>query len=112
MYDEVYTVRIRRDAKTGVAIYETWNNTEGLHHRVDGPADIERDPVTAVITKEVWIRNGNADREDGPAIIRRNAKTGAVTYSAWYRSSEKIAPPKRAHSGSKPSRKRSRPTLG
>src|SRR5665213_3327781 len=91
---EQYQVSITRDLETGSAVYEKWMNEKGQTHRLDGPSEITRDPVTGIIVKEVWQQNGRLERLDGPAVVRRNAKTGAVTFVAWYRSSVKIPPPK------------------
>jgi hypothetical protein len=90
--EEIYTVKIRRCAVTGVAWIEQWAK-DGLPHREDGPAFIQRDPVTGVIVQETWVRNNEPDRDDGPADILRKPD-GRVYYSAWWRKGEKIAPPK------------------
>ena len=92
--DEQYQVTVRRDLESGNAVIEQWKNEKGQAHRLDGPSEIERDPVTGVIVKECWQQNGRLERVDGPAVVRRNAKTGAVTFIAWYRNGIKIAPPK------------------
>jgi hypothetical protein len=94
---EIYTVRIRRDVGSGVAVLEDWSkDSEGkVLHREDGPASIERDAATGNVIREGWYNNNVLERESGPAVIRRDATTGRVTYSVWYKNGEKIAPPHR-----------------
>lgn len=51
------------------------------------------DPVTGIIIREEWWKDGKEDRDDGPAIIERDAATGAVTREVWWKDGKKIAPP-------------------
>jgi hypothetical protein len=95
--EETYNVSISRDRVTGIAVGEAWSINAGprnvggimedrwVQHRIDGPAEILRDPVTAVVIEEAWYKDGRLHRADGPAIIRRDALTGDVKYTSWYR---------------------------
>jgi hypothetical protein len=91
--EEIYTVTVRRDLRTGIVISESWV-MNGKAHREDGPAQIRRDPATGIVTREAWIRNNQYDREDGPAVILRKAETGHIYYSAWFRNHIKIKAPR------------------
>ena len=95
---EVYSVEIRRDPLSGVAVSEKWCK-EGKSHREDGPAQITRDASTGTVVREAWIRNNKYHRTDGPAIILRHPTTEHVYFSAWYRNDEKISPPGRPQRG-------------
>ena len=97
---ETYTVEIRRDQATGVAVTEHWY-MDGKTHRVDGPSTITRDAATGNVIREGWSIKGNLNRADGPAVIIRNPVTGAITFSNWYKDGEKIAPPTRARTPSR-----------
>jgi hypothetical protein len=68
---------------------------DGALDRADGPAVIERDPVTGIVTREDWWRDGSLHRTDGPAIIERDPATGAVTWEEWW-IEEDFAPPSAA----------------
>jgi hypothetical protein len=93
--EETYTVRIRRDDETGVAVTEYWIRADtGKQHRIDGPASISRDPKTGIVTHEMWIQNGEMHRTDGPANILRKHDTGRVYCSEWMVHDKKIKPPK------------------
>jgi hypothetical protein len=96
--EEVYTVKIRRDKTTGVAVSETWTRGDGTQHRVDGPSMIARDRLTGIATAEWWIRDGKVHRDDGPAVILRKPD-GRVYSSEWFRDDEKIPAPKPSRSG-------------
>jgi len=76
---------IERDSATGVVTRESWAHERKLLHREDGPAIIERDAATGVVTYEGWFREGKLHREDGPAEIERAAATGVVTVETWAR---------------------------
>jgi hypothetical protein len=47
--------------------------------------DIERDPLTGIVTYEAWFKDGRLDHPGGPAVVLRDAATGTVTFEAWYR---------------------------
>jgi hypothetical protein len=130
--EEEYTVRIIRDAVTGLTVDETWKKDgilhrdgaptciyrdpitgaviremwmkDGLTHRDNAPATISRDPETGVITSESWYRHGDLHREDGPACTLRKPD-GRVYYTEWHQNGEKIRPPR-------PSRRASTPLTG
>jgi hypothetical protein len=91
--EEVYTVTVYTDVRTGVVVSETWE-MDGKQHREGAPSSIERDADTGIITNERWMKNGKTDRADGPAVIARTP-AGRVFYSAWFQNDERIAPPKR-----------------
>jgi hypothetical protein len=97
---ENYTVEIKRDAATGVAVYEHWR-LDGKSHRIDGPATITRDAATGNVTREGWLTNGHLNRADGPAVVSRNPITGAITCSYWYKDDEQIRPPSRSRASSR-----------
>ena len=57
---------------------EMWKR-HGVLHREDGPAHVERDPQTGIITDELWRRNGEPYRRGGkPHTIIRDGKTGEI----------------------------------
>jgi hypothetical protein len=91
---EIYTVRIERDAITGVVVTEDWLK-DGLQHRDGAPAGISRDAITGVVINETWWQNKKLHREDGPAFILRKTD-GRVYYTEWYLHGEKVLPPRRA----------------
>jgi hypothetical protein len=91
--DEIYTVEIRRDTRTGVAVGETWMR-DGQIHREDGPAMIERDSDTGNVIRESWIRHDQHHREGGPAVISRKADTGRIYRSRWYLNGKNVKPPR------------------
>jgi hypothetical protein len=66
---------------------------QAVFARATHSVDIKRDPVTGVITREQWWKDGKLDRINGPAFIVRNAATGAVTDNQWWRDGERITPP-------------------
>ena len=102
--EEVCTVTVWRDKKTGVVILEDWHDSNRQSHRFDGPAFVERDPSTGIVTKESWYQHGKYHREGAPAVINRDPKTGRIFWSEWYHNGEKIPNPKRA-----PARAKRRP---
>jgi|HubBroStandDraft_2_1064218.scaffolds.fasta_scaffold469989_2 hypothetical protein len=57
MEEEVYTVSLLRDTKTGVAVMESWKNERGLLHRIGGPAWITRHRDGTVGGMR-WYRDG------------------------------------------------------
>jgi hypothetical protein len=79
---------------------ETWYDADGRKHRIGGPAHIEQDPKTGVVTHESYFVHGKCHREDGPAVIRHYAKTGRLTGQWWYLNNEQIPTP---HPGRRPS---------
>jgi hypothetical protein len=72
------------DPQTGVVTDEIWYR-DGKRHREGGPAIMEIDPQTGVVTYEIWYRDGKLNREGGPAVIWRDAQTVLVTLEAWLR---------------------------
>jgi len=82
--EEIYTVKIWRDTRTGVVIMEDWRDARGRPHRIDGPSLIERDPDSKVLTHESWNKDGTSHRDDGPSVTKRDSKTGRSTFSAHY----------------------------
>ena len=90
--EENYTVRIERDAITGVVVTEDWFK-DGIQHRDGAPAGISRDAITGVAINETWWQNKKLHREDGPACILRKPD-GRVYYTEWYRDGEKVQPPR------------------
>lgn len=93
--NEVYTVEIHRNPRTGVAQIEKWLKG-GQVHRVDGPALIVRDRETGAVTQELWMRNGELHREDGPASLTRDLLTGRIKYSTWHINGRKVPAPSRS----------------
>lgn len=91
---ETYTVKIERDAITGVVVEERWLK-DGLPHREGGPAAISRDPITGVAINESWWKSMQLHREEGPACILRKPD-GRVYWTEWYLNGEKIRPPRHA----------------
>jgi hypothetical protein len=57
---ESYTVIIKRDPKTDVAVLEQWFNEKGELHRVEGPAEIQRGVDDGAILARRWFENGVA----------------------------------------------------
>jgi len=60
-------------------VVEGWRKN-GVLHREGGPARVERHPDGTVI--EEWHRNGRGHREDGPAYVERRPD-GTVEPWAW-----------------------------
>ncbi len=58
-YDEKagYTIKTERDPVTGIVIREAWYK-DGKKDRADGPSFILRDPATGIVTREVWWKDG------------------------------------------------------
>lgn len=42
------------------------------------------DPKTKIITLEAWVKNGGFDRPDGPALIERDPITGVSINEEWW----------------------------
>ncbi len=106
--EETYTVTIRRDAETGMAVFETWR-MDGKQHRPDGPASIARDAFTGVMIHETWIKNGELHRENGPAHILRKGDTGRVYSTEWFKDGEQVPAPPRQRTPSRSSTRQSLP---
>jgi hypothetical protein len=98
--DEVYTVEIYRNMRTGIAISEKWTK-DGLVHRIDGPAMITRDPETGSIIEEFWMINNQPPREDCPACASRDPLTGRVKRSSWFINGHKGPPSRQPRRGTK-----------
>lgn len=94
--EEIYTVTVRRDPITGVVVREEWEK-DGKSHCDHGPAVIFRDRVTGVVVREKWRRNNKPHREDGPSCILRKPD-GRVYLTQWWKDGVKIVPPKRPRS--------------
>ena len=90
--EEIYTVKIKRDAITGVAVTEYWYQDRFLH-RDAAPACILRDAITGIAINESWWQKSKLHREDGPASILRKPD-GRVYFTEWYMHGEKIRPPR------------------
>jgi hypothetical protein len=100
--EEIYSVSIIRDKKSGVAVGEVWSYRSGPPsdpllpgggwkiHRPDAPAITRRHPETGAITEEEWYSEGRRHRTDGPAIIRRDSVSGKQYYTSWYRDGVQI----------------------
>jgi hypothetical protein len=82
-----------RDPKQGPAWravqhgYERWEYTvRGKCHRDEefGPAVIDKDDSTGIVTCEEYYRDGQLHRADGPATISRYPD-GTLCAQAWYR---------------------------
>lgn len=63
-----------------LAASEEYKNTDGVFHRIGGPALVRKDG-----TKE-WFLNGRRHRIDGPAIIKPNG------IKQWYVNSKNVTP--------------------
>jgi hypothetical protein len=83
---------IECDPVTGVVTREEWR-TDGKLDRAGGPAFILRDDITGIVACEAWWKDGKIDRADGPAFIDRDEATGTVTYEEWWKDGKPIAPP-------------------
>jgi hypothetical protein len=80
---------------SGIVTSEIWWKDDKGTDRADGPARIERDAATGIVTHEEWAKDNKWHRADGPAVIERDAKTGAVTSEEWWKKGKRIAPPPR-----------------
>ncbi len=68
------------DVKTGVQVFQEWSAKDGSVSRSGGkPAILTKDLETGVIIKEQYWENGKPHRMDGPADIERDRSTGEVT---------------------------------
>jgi len=78
---ESYFVEIHRDRETGVAVGETWRESDGRIHRPrqDGPAEVGRDYRTGTVLSE-------RDTEHGISI-------GATRHYPWPVGKRKVKPP-------------------
>jgi hypothetical protein len=90
---DVYLVKVWRTT-SGARVMETWYDADGKQHRIGGPAHIEQDPKTGVVTYEAYFVHGKSHREDGPAVTRRHAKTGRLTGQWWYLKNEQVPTPR------------------
>lgn len=73
---------IEYDVETQKRVYEEWRTLpDGKLHRRDGPAVIERDPVTGVVTKATWYASG---REINVRSQTRSAFLERAAASRWY----------------------------
>lgn len=94
--DEIYSVQIFRNDKTGVAVLEIWER-EGKRDRADGPTTIVRDAESGAVIEEAWTRNNKLHREDGPATLSRDPVTGKIKRSAWFINGQRVPTPRTAH---------------
>jgi hypothetical protein len=100
--EELASVRIWRDKKTGKVVMEEWRDAQGLRHRIAAPAQLFRNPETDVVCTELWAIHGKEHRDDGPAVTNRDAVTGKVTFSCWCRDGVQVARPKRSRQRKQP----------
>jgi hypothetical protein len=80
-----YIVELQSDPVTGVVRREDWFTAESWpkHHRLGGPASIQRDP-SGMVVHETWFQNGELHRDGAPAFIDRDPVTGTVFWESWY----------------------------
>jgi hypothetical protein len=62
---EVYTVKIKRNRKTGVAWQEEWFDANGKTHRVNAPALIQRALDSGEPLTEGWYEHGRGPLTPG-----------------------------------------------
>ena len=82
---------VERDDATGIIIWEEWRK-DGQLHRPDGPAMIIRDPATAITTHESWHKDGLHHRNEAPAYIERDPTTAVVVYESWWKDGVRTRP--------------------
>ena len=63
---------------------ETWRNSKGQLHRLNGPAKIEYYSGSGKIFIEEWYKNGKPNREDGPARTDYYPR-GEISSRVWYK---------------------------
>ena len=69
--EEVYTVKIKRNRKNGVAWLEEWFDENGRTHRVNGPALIERALDSGEPLTEGWYEHGRGPLRPGTNIFEQ-----------------------------------------
>lgn len=85
LIDEHYRVRIVRCPESGIITEERWENHDRLHHRLDGPALINRDRFSGHVTSMLFLVNGEYHRADGePAQLEFDETTGVCTVRAYF----------------------------
>lgn len=87
-----HKVEIERNPATGIVTREVWT-MHGKQDRPDGPAVLLRDAATGTITYEAWYTGGKLHRADGPAFIKRDVVTGAITREEWFKDGKQAVPP-------------------
>jgi hypothetical protein len=83
--------QIPEDCEIGRHVVFYWKKG-GKYHREGGPAIMEIDPQTGVVTWEAWNKDGKRHREDGPAAIWRDSNTGEITRRTWYLNGKLVTP--------------------
>lgn len=63
---------------------ETWRNSKGQLHRLNGPAKIEYYSGSGGLATEEWYKDGTPHREDGPAKTDYYPD-GEISSRIWYR---------------------------
>lgn len=88
--EEIYTVRIFKDKKTGHKVREYWEDENGDFHRRGGPAVQLFDAKTGRRIKAQYRTHSILDRDEneGPAAQRWDANTGNLIYEEYKRDGE------------------------
>jgi hypothetical protein len=100
--EEKYSVTIRRDEESGIAVIECWEAKDR-----DLIFELSRDHKSGVIRQEAWFNaKHQLHRVGAPAVINRNHVTGKLQATYWYENGEKVPRPSRSRIARNPSLKR------
>jgi hypothetical protein len=81
--DTAIPAKVRR-GKDGYEKMEYMLDDAFHRDEAEGPAIINRDLATGVVTREIYFCNGREHRLNGPAKIERN-ETGRIVLMYWCR---------------------------
>jgi len=96
--EEHYKVRISRCPVSGVIVEEEWKNQNGLLHRIDGPALIERNRDVDVETHRAFWLNGQRHRSHGkPALLEFGQSSGLLFRRVWLEHGKFVRPDNLPH---------------
>ena len=80
------------DQATGTIVVEDYALNGKAGRLNSGPSFIKRDAKTGIIVQESWYKDGLLHREDGPARTTRDRTTGNVLFEEWFLMGEPTVP--------------------
>lgn len=79
------------DVETGFQVFKEWSSANGAVSRLEGqPAIVSIDLETKVVIKEQYWEHGKPHRVNGPADIERDRFTGEVTSARFFMNGNEI----------------------
>lgn len=82
--DENLRVKRVRCLSTNIVVEERWTRPNGELHNPDGPAEIDRDPVTGIETTIGYLIDNRMHRLNGePAYANFDPKSGVCTFRVF-----------------------------